>query len=149
MDNYENINFFKSIQLAKQFPSMCLMITGVPSHSTEGEKILNYFLIFFEDEIEKKIRKVSKKGLGKLILFLSRREGLETNEGFGYILVFSNNDLKSIKALSLIVKKQKIRFKEPTPIHLMREYLVELKQRQVHVSGLGRKIDKGKTNFLI
>lgn len=81
------------------------------------------------------------------MIFLSRKNGLETNEGFGYIAMFSIKDMKTIKELTLVVKKQKISFKNPIPIHLMRDYLYELKLRQVHVSGLGRKVDKSKFEY--
>lgn len=69
---------------------------------------------------------------------------MDTNEGFGYISLFSMRDMDRIKQMDLVVKKQRIRFKEPRPIKEMREYLSNLRLRQVHVSGLGRKANKGK-----
>lgn len=37
MDKFDDKDYFKNIKTAKQFPSLCFMMTGVPSHATEGK----------------------------------------------------------------------------------------------------------------
>jgi hypothetical protein len=51
-----------------------------------------------------------------------------------------------ILSLKVVVKKQKIGFKKPMPVLKMRDYLLDLKERQLHVTGLNKKIGKSKSS---
>lgn len=122
------------------------MITDIPSHATEGKICLNSINKANEiiEELDYEIKKLSKRSLGELYPWLSRRQGQKTNEGFGYITTENPEIYNYILSLKVVVKKVKLGFKKPMTVHKMRDYLVDLAERQLHVSGLNKKIGSGK-----
>ena len=99
-----------------------------------------------EFEIFKRLKSQLKNA--QIEVWLSRKQGQKTNEGFGYVRFEEEDCLLVQKIVSenlrIRVKKQQVELCRPINRDKMREYLLDFRERQLHVSGLNRKMTKGK-----
>lgn len=96
------------------------------------------------EEIQKELQKHSQAPVGDLKIWLSRWQNQPTNEGFGYLIAPSSEAYNHILTLKVVVRKVRIQFKKPVSVTKMRDYLADLKKRQIHVSCLSKKVTAGK-----
>ena len=94
-------------------------------------------------EISKRLKSQLKNT--EINVWLSRKENQSTNEGFGYVYFKSVSLAQKVikENLKILVKKQAVEICKPVNRQTMRKFLLDYRERQLHVSGLNKKISKG------